>query len=141
MSAPDDFLADLLAGRVPPGVHRWEVAYAVADVRATLERAGWRLFHLDGRAHPSRAETLEALGEALALPSWWGRNLDALADCLRDLAAEPGTGRTALLWDGWGVLHDQDPRTVDVVLRLLAGAGLTVLLRGPSSTGPDATDR
>ena len=28
---------------------------------------------------------MELLGQALALPKWWGRNLDALYDCLTDL--------------------------------------------------------
>lgn len=28
---------------------------------------------------------MELLGRALALPEWWGRNLDALHDCLTDL--------------------------------------------------------
>ena len=29
-----------------------------------------------------REEALELLGRALELPEWWGRNLDALYDCL-----------------------------------------------------------
>ncbi|MEV7428808.1 MULTISPECIES: barstar family protein [unclassified Nocardioides] len=123
-------LAALLAGRVRPGVHRWEAASDVPDVRHTVEHAGWRFAHLDGWVHPTRAETLEALGEALALPDWWGRNLDALADCLRDL----DTDRTVLLWDGWGPLAREDPRSFAVVRRLLGGSGLAVLLRGE---GPD----
>jgi len=120
-------LAPLLAGRVPPGAYRWEAAYAVADVRDTVEHAGWRFAHLDGATAPTRAATLEALGEALALPSWWGRNLDALADSLADV----DTDRTVLLWDGWGPLAREEARAFAVVLRLLAGSGLAVLLRGP----------
>ncbi|MCF0253560.1 MAG: barstar family protein [Duodenibacillus sp.] len=33
----------------------------------------------------SKAALLQAVGEALALPSWWGANLDALYDALTDL--------------------------------------------------------
>ena len=40
---------------------------------------------LDGRRLRERGEAMELLGRALALPEWWGRNLDALYDCLTDL--------------------------------------------------------
>lgn len=32
-----------------------------------------------------REEAMDLLGQALSLPRWWGRNLDALHDCLTDL--------------------------------------------------------
>lgn len=37
---------------------------------------------LDGAVLCRREEAFELLGRALALPEWWGRNLDALYDCL-----------------------------------------------------------
>ena len=40
---------------------------------------------LDGRRLRERQEAMELLGRALVLPEWWGRNLDALYDCLTDL--------------------------------------------------------
>ena len=40
---------------------------------------------LDGAQLQNRKEAMELLGQALALPKWWGRNLDALYDCLADL--------------------------------------------------------
>lgn len=40
---------------------------------------------LDGALLCSREEAMETLSLALALPEWWGRNLDALYDCLTDL--------------------------------------------------------
>ena len=43
---------------------------------------------LDGAQLQNRKEAMELLGQALALPKWWGRNLDALYDCLTDLAEE-----------------------------------------------------
>ena len=41
---------------------------------------------LNGTQLTNRQEALELLGQALDLPEWWGRNLDALYDCL----TEPG---------------------------------------------------
>lgn len=40
---------------------------------------------LDGARLCRREEAMERLGGALGLPEWWGRNLDALHDCLTDL--------------------------------------------------------
>lgn len=37
---------------------------------------------LDGARLRCRGEAMELLGRALELPDWWGRNLDALHDCL-----------------------------------------------------------
>ncbi|GAA4694347.1 barstar family protein [Nocardioides nanhaiensis] len=47
--------------------------------------------HTDG----TRREVLDALGRALDLPPWFGRNLDALEECLRSLP-DPVT----LVWHG-----------------------------------------
>lgn len=43
---------------------------------------------LDGRAVGDRASLHEALARVLPLPEWYGRNLDALLDCLTDLREE-----------------------------------------------------
>ncbi len=40
---------------------------------------------LDGGLLKNREDAMEFLGNALCLPEWWGRNLDALHDCLTDL--------------------------------------------------------
>ena len=54
---------------------------------------------LDGGQISSREALHTALAEALPLPEWYGRNLDALMDCLTDLGEELTlrlTGRKAL---------------------------------------------
>ena len=44
---------------------------------------------LDGAGLCRREEAMALLGEALALPEWWGRNLDALYDCLTGELGRP----------------------------------------------------
>ena len=39
---------------------------------------------LDGVLLAERTSAMDHLTEALSLPDWWGRNLDALYDCLTD---------------------------------------------------------
>ena len=43
-----------------------------------------RIAVLDGDAISTREELHDALARELALPAWYGRNLDALYDCLTD---------------------------------------------------------
>ena len=55
---------------------------------------------LDGAMLCRREEAMELLGQELALPEWWGRNLDALYDCLTGGLCRPArlelTGREAM---------------------------------------------
>lgn len=120
-------LADVLAGLASPGAYRWDAHVDVADV-AEVEQSGRRLAHLDGVGTGSVTDFHTAVAEALAFPSYYGRNLDALEDCLR---AVPAT--TVLLWDAWAPFARSEPRVFAVALELL-GAALTVLLHGD---GPD----
>lgn len=151
-------LAAVLAGQQQPGVHRWHAAFDVADVRYAVEHAGWRFAHVDGWTASTKPEVLADLGEALAFPAYYGQNLDALADCLADVAAD-----TVLLWDGWGTLAREDERAFRGILAVLTeraqagradagqpgsdptasdGAGVagrfSVLLRGDGPDLPDA---
>ena len=54
-----------------------------------------------------REEALELLGRTLELPEWWGRNLDALYDCLTGGLGRPVrlelSGREALVATDFGV--------------------------------------
>ena len=43
---------------------------------------------LDGVLLAERTSAMDHLTEALSLPDWWGRNLDALYDCLTELGEE-----------------------------------------------------
>ncbi len=129
-------LAAVLAGRERPGVYRWRAAFDAADVRHTVEHAGWAFGYVDGWRGETRADFLRDVGLALDFPDYYGHNLDALNDCLRDLDAP-----TVLLWDGWGLLARSDPRGFGIVIDIMGGRDpddgdvpLAVLLRGD---GPD----
>lgn len=56
---------------------------------------------IDCAAIHDRAELHDALKEALELPEWYGRNLDALHDCLTELTEE-----TELTLKNWQLLDD-----------------------------------
>ena len=59
--------------------------------------AKWhRVAHLEGALVIGKAEVLAAIGRCLRFPAHYGKNLDALADCLGDLPQS-----TVLIWSGW----------------------------------------
>ena len=124
-------LAAVLAGRHDAGVHLWHNALHVPDVQHAVEHAGWQFGYVDGVALESKKEVLGAIGAALDFPEHYGRNFDALRDCLRDLSKP-----TVLLWDGWGSLARAEPNAFEKVCRILerrdeGDPKFQVLLRGP----------
>lgn len=124
-------LAAVLAGRHGPGVYRWHAAFEADEVRHAVEHAGWQFGYVDGWRRTDKVGVLTAVGEALGFPDYYrGRSLDALWDCLTDVA-EP----TVLLWDGWSTLARADERTFEKVRGILVERAalvppFTTLLRG-----------
>jgi hypothetical protein len=124
-------LAGILAHHHDRGVYRWHAAFPAGEVAHAVEHAGWRFGYVDGWHHQTRSEFLTAVGEALTLPDRYGRDLEGLDHCLKDLA-----GNTVLLWDGWCTLARDDEASFAAVCSILGGhtTTLTTLLRGD---GPD----
>ncbi|MCI0686635.1 MAG: barstar family protein [Sporichthyaceae bacterium] len=135
-------LAALLVGRREPGVYRWESHLPAGDVAHAVAHAGWRAFVLDGRTVTEAADLHTAIAAACQLPDWYGRNWDALADCLADLSWAPARG-WILLYEGWGMLARTDPDAWQAVRGVLldtcrywrgSTTPFAVLLRGPGPT-------
>jgi len=93
-----------------PGVYRVVDAARTAD---DLRRSGWDV--RQATAARSSAELYPALATALALPSWFGANLDALWDSLADLDRP-----TALVLTGWDGLAAAEPDGAGRFLELFA---------------------
>jgi RNAse (barnase) inhibitor barstar len=133
-------LASILAGRVPAGLYQWHAAFPAEDVQHTVEHAGWQFAYVDGWTAQTKPEFLEAIGSTLDFPEHFGRNWDALVDCLREVAPSPDLG-VVLLWDGWATLADGDVAAFTTALSVLEERSrrsdigpFAVLLRG---AGPD----
>ncbi len=128
-------LTRVLGAQVGPGIHHWESDLDEAYVAGAVRRAGRRYGHLAGARLDTAAAFHTAIADALGFPDYYGRNLDALEDCLGDLAettaTETGGAPAVLLWDDWGVLAAADPRVFRVATALLARVVVT-LLRVPT---------
>lgn len=69
------------------------------EVAKAAETAGLACFRIDiGHAH-DKGDFFDHVSKAMRFPAWFGRNWDALADCLKDLSWIPGKG--------WVVVFEQ----------------------------------
>lgn len=76
---------------------------------------GYQVVEWDTSAWPAETDMLRGVGEALHFPDYYGRNLDALNDCMRDVVTgaygwDPdSTGLVLVLrrYDAFTVLHPQ----------------------------------
>ncbi len=127
-------LGSVFAADLVPGVHRWSSALDVAYVRGVIRRGGWRFAHLDGAQAVTVADFHLAIAAALCFPPYYGRNLDALAECLDDC-----DGSQVLLWDDWGDFARAEPRVAAIAIDLLGASEVTTLLRGDGPSVPGVT--
>ncbi|MFJ4230790.1 barstar family protein [Cellulosimicrobium cellulans] len=105
-----------------------------------LAARGFQVVILDAGSWSTGAEVHRDLSAALDFPAYYGRNLDALADCLSDVVAreygwQPSAAGLALVFLGFdrfaAALPDLATALVDIVVteaRGAAEAGATMAL-------------
>lgn len=86
----------VVTGRVAPGLYRTRAQ--PNTVRRSTETRGWRFFYLDGHAVHNKTTFLQTIAGAMAFPSYFGQNWDALFDSICDLSWAPASGYV-LLYD------------------------------------------
>ena len=80
-----------------PPVPRHVDAAGLDAFVTTSRRDGWRVLYADLSGARDKAGVLAAIARDLALPDYFGGNLDALYDCVTDLEPMPGTGRPGIV--------------------------------------------
>ena len=97
---------------------------------AALENKGYLKAVLLCRSAACKASLMEALSAAFSFPSGFGRNWDALYDCLTSLPDErPGAGCVLLLAEAGFLLADE-PESLAAFESVLADARLYLAARG-----------
>ncbi|MEV7615969.1 barstar family protein [Streptomyces sp. NPDC089799] len=99
-----------------------EDAHPLAPALAAAEQAGWAVVRLDLDGVRTKARLMDACAAAFALPEWFGRNWDALADCLTDLSWLPGAGGRLVAVTGWDGLALARPGDWEVLQEVLEEA-------------------
>lgn len=114
------------------------------ELQHRADRHQYRIRVLDLTAHATLPAVLQAIGQQLAFPEWYGENLDALFDCLTDPEVMPDTP-TLLSINGLGALASHNPEGYAALLEVLtavcdtqrqAGVALWVAVDAPASGLP-----
>lgn len=103
-----------------------------AAIEGWLAEHGYRLVRLDASGWRTQADLHRDVKAALDFPDYYGDNLDAFNDCLRDLAmagAGDATG-TVLVLTGYDAFARAETRAATVVLDIVATQTRTAALFG-----------
>lgn len=65
-------------------------AYRVDDLMQAAQEAGHHFLYANVAAAPGKQEVLETIAKAFTFPEHFGKNLDALYDCMTDLVNKSG---------------------------------------------------
>lgn len=113
-----------------------------ADLESAAQAAGMRLQTIEASAVRTKSQMLGLLGRSLAFPTWYGRNWDALEDCLTDAGwlCEPGL---VLKFEGFEHYAEADADGFAILLDIFKtsaeywrgeGRGFWVFFTGRSAT-------
>jgi len=93
-----------------------------------LVRSGWGFKEIYVAGEGSHNEFYDQVSLQLQFPAYFGRNLDALNDCLRDLSF-PESRRLAFGLNRFDLLAQQDSAFAHAVLDIFAGMERRCLMR------------
>jgi RNAse (barnase) inhibitor barstar len=113
-------LRSVLADPSLAGVYVVEAAGA-SDFLAAAMALDFAAVTINLAGCSERDEALERIGAALKFPSWFGRNWDALADCLADMSWWPAAGYLVMIEhpDAW---REAEPESFDTLLEIIEEA-------------------
>ncbi|MHC0433202.1 barstar family protein [Streptomyces sp. O3] len=97
-------------------------AAPLAPVLAAARAMGWHTAVLDLDGARDKDAFMACCARDLALPAWFGRNWDALADCLGDLSWAPATGGRLVVVSGWRGYACAQPREWGIAQEVFADA-------------------
>lgn len=86
-----------LTGAVAPGIYHLSTSAPAESLRKEAARADWRLFVLDGSKIYDKKTFLEKIARAMRFPDYFGKNWDALNDCITDLSWARAQGYVLLI--------------------------------------------
>ena len=75
---------------IRPNVVQSIRAYRVDDLMQAAQEAGQHFLYANVASAPGKQEVLEAIAKAFTFPEHFGKNLDALYDCMTDLVNKSG---------------------------------------------------
>lgn len=105
------------------------------EAKRKLARVGYVVVELDASRWDDDDALYDDTARAFSFPDYFGRNVPALRDCLRDVAtfaygSDPKATGTAVAINHIEVLYGRDPEMAQLLLDILADTGRQALLIG-----------
>ncbi|WP_069883440.1 barstar family protein [Streptomyces luteocolor] len=94
----------------------------LAPVLDAARGSGWTTWTLPLAGVGDKAGLMERCASSLALPDWFGRNWDALADCLTDLSWAPPAAGRLLVVSGWQEYARTAPGEWEIAQKVFSAA-------------------
>jgi Barstar (barnase inhibitor) len=96
---------------------------------------GYQVTRIDASQWSTEQDLHRDIAAALAFPDYYGRNLDALNDCMRDVVNQdygwaPGTAGLVLVFTGYDAFAARCPRPAQIVLDVMANHSRSAALFG-----------
>ena len=130
--------------RCPSGIYLIDAAEREQVLHHRGFPAEFAIAVLDGTDAATRSGFFQAIACALDFPDYFGRNWDAVYDCLTDFNWLPAAGYVLVL-DGFDQFATNEPEQWNIALKVLRDAcafwqplsrSMLVLLYGPSELAP-----
>lgn len=80
----------MLLQTVRPNIVQSIRAYRVEDLMQAAQEAGQHFLYVNLTSAQSKQDVLEGIAQSFLFPSHFGKNLDALYDCMTDLVHKSG---------------------------------------------------
>ena len=81
----------MLLQTVRPNIVQSIRAYRVEDLQEAAQSVGQHFLYANLTAAQTKQDVMEAIAESFLFPSHFGKNLDALYDCMTDLVNRSGS--------------------------------------------------
>ncbi|MGU3411147.1 barstar family protein [Microbacterium sp. M1A1_1b] len=116
-------------------VRRFQGVAAVREAETWLRREGYRVLDMDAGRWLNDRQMLSTFASALSFPSSFGMNLDALDDCMSDVAEaaygwDPSETGLVLVLHGFDRMAEQIPRPAAHLQDILQKQGRYAALFG-----------
>jgi hypothetical protein len=105
------------------------------ETTSWLDAHGYQVTGLNTSSWSTERDLHRDIAAALDFPDYYGRNLDALNDCMRDVVSQdygwaPNTTGLALVFTGYDAFAAHCPRAAQIVLDILADQSRSAALFG-----------